>query len=264
MPWTFSHPAAVFPLKNLSGGRLLNLPALITGSLSPDFFYSIGLYDVATTAHHLLGWFYTAFPLCLLIFLIVRLLSYPLSVLFPISFARYEKPDYKDRVVFVLSLFIGAVTHIGWDAFTHDNGFFVELIPLLQSRVFHSITNGQGISIYKILQHLSSLSGLLYLTMKYWQYQKKLDPIIQKTNKRKLYHLIVIGFISGFLTCPVALFLSWEVSGINISRFIFKELTLSVPVFCIILVFIALRIRYYSSKTKPIQLKSIGIQIDNT
>ncbi|MCT8351376.1 DUF4184 family protein, partial [Photorhabdus kayaii] len=39
MPWTFSHPAAVFPLKNLPGGRLLNLPALIMGSLSPDFFY---------------------------------------------------------------------------------------------------------------------------------------------------------------------------------------------------------------------------------
>ncbi len=51
MPWTFSHPAAVFPLKNFPGGRLLNLPALITGSLSPDFFYSVGLYDIATTAH---------------------------------------------------------------------------------------------------------------------------------------------------------------------------------------------------------------------
>ncbi|MGJ0630070.1 DUF4184 family protein [Xenorhabdus bovienii] len=264
MPWTFSHPAAVFPLKSLPGGRLLNLPALITGSLSPDFFYSVGLYDVATVAHHLPGWFYTAFPLCLLIFLIVRLLSYPLSVLFPISFARYEKPDYKDRVVFVLSLFIGAVTHIGWDAFTHDKGFFVELIPLLQLRVFHSITNGQGISIYKILQHLSSLSGLLYLAMKYWRYQKKLDLSVQKTNKRKLYHLIVIGFISGFLICPVALFLSWEVSGINMGRFIFKELTLSVPVFFIILVLIALWIRYYSSKTKLVQSKSIDIQIDNT
>ncbi|OWO82519.1 hypothetical protein B5C26_09045 [Photorhabdus luminescens] len=250
MPWTFSHPAAVFPLKNLPGGRLLNLPALIMGSLSPDFFYSVGLYDIATTAHHLPGWFYTAFPLCLLIFLIVHLLSYPLSVLFPIPFVRYEKQGYKDRVVFALSLFIGAVTHIVWDAFTHDKGFFVELIPLLQFRVFHSITNEQGISIYKILQHLSSLLGLLYLTIKYWRYQKKLEPIIQKKNKRKLYHLIIIGFISGFLTCPVALFLSWEVSGINISRFIFKELTLSVSVFFIILVFIALWIRHSSSKTK--------------
>lgn len=253
MPWTFSHPAVVFPLKSLPGRRLLNLPALITGSLSPDLFYSVGLYDIATTAHHLPGWFYTAFPLCLLIFLIVRLLSCPLSVLFPISFSRYEKQNYKDRVVFVLSLFIGAVTHIVWDAFTHNKGFFVELIPLLQFRVFHSITNGQGINIYKILQHLSSLLGLLYLTMKYWQYQKELDPIIQKMNKRKLCHLIVIGFISGILICPVALFLSWEASGINMGKFIFKELTLSVPVFFIILVIIALWIRYSSPKTKPIQ-----------
>ncbi len=153
----------------------------------------------------------------------------------------------------MLSLFIGAVTHIVWDAFTHNKGFFVELIPLLQFRVFHSITNGQGINIYKILQHLSSLLGLLYLTMKYWQYQKELDPIIQKMNKRKLCHLIVIGFISGILICPVALFLSWEASGINMGKFIFKELTLSVPVFFIILVIIALWIRYSSPKTKPIQ-----------
>ncbi|TYO99774.1 DUF4184 family protein [Xenorhabdus doucetiae] len=253
MPWTFSHPAAVFPLKVLPGGRLLNLPALITGSLSPDFFYSVGLYDIATIAHHLPGWFYTAFPVCLLIFLIARLLSSPLSVLTPISFARYKKQSHKDGIIFVLSLFIGAVTHIVWDAFTHDKGFFVEQIPLLQSRVFHSITNGQGIGIYKMLQHFSSLSGLLYLTIKYWQYQKKLDLTIQKENKRKLYHLTVIGFISALLTCPVALFLSWEVSGINMSRFIFKELTLSVPVFFIILIVIALWIRYSSSKTQPVQ-----------
>ncbi|MDX7992053.1 DUF4184 family protein [Xenorhabdus littoralis] len=248
MPWTFSHPAAVFPLKNLPGGRFLNLPALITGSLSPDFFYSVGLYNVAATAHHLPGWFYTSFPLCLLIFLVVRLLSSPLSVLFPISFTRYEKQSYKDRIIFVMSLLIGAVTHIGWDAFTHDKGFFVELIPLLQFHIFHSMTNGQGIGIYKILQHLSSLLGLLYLSIKYWQYQKKLGLTIQKTNKRKFYHLIIIGVISGFLTCPAALFLSWEVSGINIGRFVFKQLTLSVPVFCLILIIIALRIRYYSSK----------------
>ncbi|MDC9592108.1 DUF4184 family protein [Xenorhabdus sp. IM139775] len=255
MPWTFSHPAAVFPLKDLPGGRLLNLPALITGSLSPDFFYSVGSYDIATTAHHLPGWFYTALPLCLLIFLIVHLLSSPLSVLTPISFARYEKQSHKDRAIFVLSLFIGAMTHIGWDAFTHDTGFFVKQMPLLQSRVFHSITHGQGIGIYKILQHFSSLLGFLYLIMKYRQYQQKLDPIIQKANKRKFYHLIVIGFISGLLTCPVALFLSLEVSGINMGRFIFKELTLSVPVFFIILVVIALWIRGYSAKTKPVQSK---------
>ncbi|MER3003064.1 DUF4184 family protein [Morganella morganii] len=30
MPWTFAHPAIVFPLKKSRYGRWLNLPALIT------------------------------------------------------------------------------------------------------------------------------------------------------------------------------------------------------------------------------------------
>ncbi|NDK97918.1 DUF4184 family protein [Photorhabdus bodei] len=43
--------------------------------------------------------------------------------MYAISFVRYEKQGYKDRIIFVLSLFLGAVTHIVWDAFTHDNVF---------------------------------------------------------------------------------------------------------------------------------------------
>ncbi|PHM30373.1 DUF4184 family protein [Xenorhabdus innexi] len=240
MPWTFSHPAAVLPLKRLSEKNLLNFPALVTGSLSPDFFYSVMLYDIATTSHHLLGWFYTAFPLCLLIFLIVHLLSKPLSDLFPISFIPYEKQGYKNKVIFVISLFIGAATHIGWDSFTHETGFFVDKIPLLQYKVFQTMTNGEGIGIYKILQHVSSLLGIIYISMKYWQHQKKQTSFIQFNNKKKLYRLVIIGFIAGFLVSPVALFLSYKPSGIYIGKFIFNVLTLSVPVFCILLVIVAL------------------------
>lgn len=61
MPWTFSHPAVVFPLKQSRIGKYLNLPALVVGSTSPDLLYSFGLYQSATTAHNLVGWFYTAF-----------------------------------------------------------------------------------------------------------------------------------------------------------------------------------------------------------
>ncbi|WP_408672854.1 hypothetical protein [Xenorhabdus szentirmaii] len=125
-------------------------------------------------------------------------------------------------------------------------------MPLLQFRVFHFIAEGQGVGIYKILQHLSSLLGALYPIMIYWRYQKTLDPAIQKINKRKLYCLIVIGGISGLLTCPVALFLTWEVSGINMGRFVFKELTLSVPVFFIILVIVSLWISHCSPRIRSV------------
>ncbi|WP_340608398.1 DUF4184 family protein [Xenorhabdus bharatensis] len=244
MPWTFSHPAAVFPLKHLPGGRSLHLPALITGSLSPDLFYSVGLYGIATTAHNSTGWFYTAFPLCLLIFLIVHLLSSSLSGLFPISFSPNKKSGYKDWIIFVLSLFLGALTHIIWDSFTHETGFFVEKNPLLQFRLFQSITNGQGVGVYKILQHLSSFLGLLYIVIIYWRYHKRRSLTEQKENIRKLSRLIMIGFISGIFACPIALLLSWDISGINISKFIFKELTLSVPVFAFIVVVMASWIKY--------------------
>ncbi|PHM69656.1 DUF4184 family protein [Xenorhabdus sp. KJ12.1] len=244
MPWTFSHPAAVFPLKHLPGGRLLNLPALITGSLSPDLFYSVGLYGIATTAHSLTGWFYTAFPLCLLILLIVHLLSSPLSSLFPISFSPNKISGYKDWLIFVFSLFLGAVTHIIWDSFTHETGFLVEKISLLQFHLFQSVTNGPGVGVYKILQHLSSCLGLLYIAIIYWRYQKRLHLTERKENIKKLSRLIIIGFISGTFVCPIALFLSWDISGISIGKFIFKELTLSVPVFSIVLVAIASWIKY--------------------
>ncbi|PHM54388.1 DUF4184 family protein [Xenorhabdus sp. KK7.4] len=244
MPWTFSHPAAVFPLKNLPGGKLLHLPALITGSLSPDLFYSVGLYDIATTAHDLFGWFYTALPLCLLIFLIVHLLSPSLSSLFPTSLSPNKHSGYKGLFIFVFSLFLGAVTHIIWDSFTHETGFFVKEIPLLQFHLFQSITNGPGVGVYKILQHLSSCLGLLYIAIIYWRYQKRLNITEQKENIKKLSRLIVISFISGLFVCPIALFLSWDISGINIGKFIFKELTLSVPVFSIILVVMVLWVKY--------------------
>lgn len=72
MPWTFSHPAVVFPIKQSRFGHFLSLPALILGSLSPDLFYSMMWYSAATTAHDLIGWLYTGLPLCLLITIFVQ------------------------------------------------------------------------------------------------------------------------------------------------------------------------------------------------
>ncbi len=65
MPWTFAHPVIVFPLKQSRYGRWLNLPALITGSVSPDLLYSSGMYRAADEAHHFTSWFYTGLPVCL-------------------------------------------------------------------------------------------------------------------------------------------------------------------------------------------------------
>ncbi|QAV24609.1 DUF4184 family protein [Proteus hauseri] len=231
MPWTFSHPAIVFPLKQSRIGKNLNLPALIVGSTSPDLLYSFGLYQASATAHHLLGWFYTALPLCLLIFILNYLLRYPLKCVSPIPLNNPMQFTLGDLGIFLLSLYIGALTHIVWDSFTHETGTAVRLLSVLQTHIWQGMTNGQELAIYKILQHLGSVLGLLYLCWKYIQYQRKQDLQSKKENRIKLYRLMGIGGISGLCALPLALKFSDKGYGININRFIFLELSLSVPFF---------------------------------
>ncbi|WP_286146191.1 DUF4184 family protein, partial [Shigella sp. FC1967] len=161
-------------------GKKLSLPALIVGSTSPDLLYSFGLYQSAATAHDLLGWFYTAFPFCLLIFILNYLLRNPLKCVSPIPLYEPIKPTIQVLILFVLSLYIGAVTHIVWDSFTHETGTAVRYFSVLQAQLLQGMTNSQEIAIYKLLQHLGSILGLLYLCWKYIEYQRKQDYSIQK------------------------------------------------------------------------------------
>jgi hypothetical protein len=60
-----------------------------------------------------------------------------------------------------LSLLAGAVTHLAWDAFTHDGAPGVEAIPLLRADLFAVGT--YHVYAYRVLQYFSSAIGLLIL-----------------------------------------------------------------------------------------------------
>ena len=59
-----------------------------------------------------------------------------------------------------ISILIGAASHIFWDSFTHDHGYFVQTIPALQNSVDFL---GRQIPILKILQHSSTFLGGLVI-----------------------------------------------------------------------------------------------------
>ena len=59
-----------------------------------------------------------------------------------------------------ISILIGAASHIFWDSFTHDHGYFVQTIPALQNSVDFL---GRQIPMLKILQHGSTLLGGLVI-----------------------------------------------------------------------------------------------------
>ncbi|MEQ5217070.1 DUF4184 family protein [Morganella morganii] len=109
MPWTFAHSAIVFPLKQSRYGRWLNLPALITGSVSPDLLYSSGMYRAADEAHHFTGWFYTGLPVSLAVLLIFHWLSVPLKTVLP--FPVTDPFSAEKQCHFAVSVYRGGHTY---------------------------------------------------------------------------------------------------------------------------------------------------------
>jgi len=163
MPFTFAHPAAVVPLfKN----KKLPALALIVGSIIPDFEYFIRMRVVSRYSHTLWGLVLFDLPLALALFFFARkyvckifvdnlpgFLNRRLSLYFPLQ----SKIPFLWVVVAVL---LGAVSHIFWDSFTHQNGFFVENLAWLKSSIN---AWGTQIKVYKLFQHLSTVIGGLVI-----------------------------------------------------------------------------------------------------
>lgn len=238
MPWTFSHPAVVFPIKQAKYGRWLSLPALILGSLSPDLFYSFTWYQAASTAHEYLGWIYTGLPLCLLIYWLVQKMAPALNTVSPFTVHGTLVPSFRQCFIIFVSLYIGALTHIVWDSFTHESGAIVREISLLQMKLF-TMSDSQEIAFYKLLQHLGSAGGLIYLCYKYFQYHRRQPTKIKWENNRKITRLFFIGLFAGLFTLPFAYVLAPKENGFNFNRFVYLELTLTVPVFVIMVLIFA-------------------------
>jgi hypothetical protein len=57
-----------------------------------------------------------------------------------------------------LAAFLGALSHVAWDAFTHANGWAVAYLPVLRGEA--NLGSPLGVRWYKVLQHASSLVGM--------------------------------------------------------------------------------------------------------
>lgn len=165
MPFTFSHPAIVLPLTYFSK-KWFSLTGLVIGSLTPDFEYFLRMRIKSNYSHTLDGLFWFDLPLGLLLaFLfhdIVRnSLFENLPTFFKSRFSAFRQFDWnghfkKNWFVVVISILIGASSHILWDSFTHENGYFVQTIPTLSNTID---LFGRQIPILKILQHSSTIIG---------------------------------------------------------------------------------------------------------
>ena len=121
MPYPFAHPAAVLPLARPMG-RFAVPSALALGSVTPDLWYFVPLIERADS-HGLAGLAWFCVPAGLLLYALFHLLlKQPLIALISPRLGAFTPaglPAVPWHAV-IVSLLVGALTHVGWDELTHS------------------------------------------------------------------------------------------------------------------------------------------------
>lgn len=165
MPFTLSHVAAVLPLVRGRQSRL-SATGLIIGSIAPDFekFIRLGLHN--RYSHTWPSIFYFSCPVALgLAFLFHGVVRDPLIAHLPAPLyrrlARFQDFDWSRHFrrhygVVLISILLGATTHLLWDSFTHRQGPLVQQLAWLRLPV---PTLGSA-PVFGLLSLLSSIGGV--------------------------------------------------------------------------------------------------------
>lgn len=166
MPFTIAHTAAVLPVHHCVP-RWTIPAALVIGSITPDvaYFAPLGVNRGASHTVPALVWF--CLPVGLALYVVFQYgLKRPLLSLAPAGLRRRVRADVPPLaaatiVALVLSLLVGAATHIAWDACTHRSGAVVQALDVLRMPL--GSVGSYQVYVYKLLQHGSSALGCLIL-----------------------------------------------------------------------------------------------------
>ena len=215
MPFTFSHPAIVLPLTYLPR-QWFSLTGLIIGSLTPDFEYFMRMQIKSNYSHTIDGLFWFDIPMgIVLAFIFHNIVRDSLFENLPtflksrfLSFKQFDWNDYFKRnwFVVIISILIGAASHIFWDSFTHDHGYFVEKLSFLTNSVE---LFGQQVPVLKISQHTSTLIGGLIIALAVYRLP------ISKIKSEKInwkYWMVVVGLTLTIISVRV-------LSGLELNQY---------------------------------------------
>jgi Domain of unknown function (DUF4184) len=166
MPYTISHVAVVVPISRLLA-RMRVLSAVVIGSMVPDFGYLMPIRLARFETHSLLALATFCLPVGIVSYWIFqRLMKTPLVSVLPdqvyMRWRPYSEPapwgSPRQWLLAVCGVLGGAVVHLAWDGFTHEDGRGVRMVPELAGTLEvhdHLVTGAT------LLQGLSSLVGLM-------------------------------------------------------------------------------------------------------
>ena len=201
MPFTFSHPAVILPLI-AKRSKYFSATGLVIGSIAPDFESFIKFGGPKVYSHTWAGVFWFDMPLALaLAFLFHLVIKRPVidNLPFPLrsrlgAFKSYKWVSYflDNTIVVLVSLFIGIVSHLFWDAFTHLNLYYPDdatsKILLLHHR------------LYILLQYACSVVGLVAI-MAFIYYLP--ETKVPKTKIEKGKYWIYMSLIAVLIICYI-------------------------------------------------------------
>ncbi|GAA3591223.1 DUF4184 family protein [Kineosporia mesophila] len=181
MPFTGSHPAAVLPF--LRTGLVPS--ALVIGSMTPDLVYYFPLptgarWSVSHASHTITGIVGLDLLMGLFAFAVWQVLIAPLAVAVsprPVRDRVGELPvplrqnlgTLRAAALVVVSLLVGAVTHVFWDEFTHPDRWGTAHLSWLAQQ--HGSMLGA-----RWAQVASSIVGLLFIGGALWRWWVRTMP----------------------------------------------------------------------------------------
>jgi len=180
---------------------------MMIGSMSPDFAYFLPAGLNRASTHDLDGVFLFCLPVGLALWLLfTRLIERPTLELLPAAWReRAPRSDttLSPRVLVfaALAVVIGALTHVAWDAFTHGDTPITNAFPVFDIELF--AFHGQPFRVYRALQYLSSVLGLLALARWGWNLRHAPAPKRQSlersslSDRARIVALLAIVMASG-------------------------------------------------------------------
>ncbi|HEY0803328.1 MAG TPA: DUF4184 family protein [Steroidobacteraceae bacterium] len=166
MPFTISHTAVVLPFSRLLA-RWHLLSATVIGAMVPDFrIFLSGVPRVET--HSAVALFTFCLPVGLITYWVFeRLIKTPVVEVLPEGpYARWHPFAAEANIRSIrqwlraaFGILAGALSHLVWDGFTHENGRGVRMFPVLDDSII-DIGRRHVPAIY-VMQDLGSLIGLV-------------------------------------------------------------------------------------------------------
>jgi len=198
MPFPLAHPAAILPLRRFCP-RWLNPAALVVGTIVPDTSYFFSRWGWDTVAHAKYGAILYALPAGVVALAVFRLALRVAARRFPAGQAWTQMlGPTTPMLLTLLSLVIGAATHVAWDSVTHKTGWLIEAWPVLREPLFPLL--GRTVKAQHLLWYVSSFGGVAAV---YWAFDRSARRALNRTPTSGR-RLALNSLIAACLVLPIA------------------------------------------------------------